>query len=43
MRKLIFEAKRGIFGEDGYIRISFFRWLWMFLEGGYVIRARKSK
>jgi len=40
MKRLIFEGSKGYFGEDGYVQISFWRWLWMLLDGRYVIRSR---
>jgi hypothetical protein len=35
---MIFEIKRGIFGQYGWKQINFFQWLWM--SGEYVCRIR---
>ena len=48
MKKLIFEAAESSFFKSqwvkkdypSWIRISFWRWLWMALDGGWVIKAR---
>ena len=38
---LIFEAKSGVFGEYGWKRISFWKWLIMFPD--YVTRSRARR
>jgi len=43
MKKLIFEASLGYFGEHGYVKISFWKWLYMVFESGYVLRIRRIK
>ena len=43
MKKLIFEAHESIIlkgKKASWIRISFWRWLWMVIDGGWVIRTR---
>ena len=38
---IVFEAKSGVFGEYGWKRISFWRWLIMFPD--YVTRSRARR
>jgi len=38
---MIFEVSKGWFGEKGWQRISFWRWLWM--RGEYVTRVRYTE
>lgn len=45
MKKLIFEASKGYFGECGYVRMGFWRWLFMLIWGWleadpFVLRKR---
>jgi hypothetical protein len=39
MKKRIYEISKGWFGEHGWQRISFWRWLWM--RDQYVTRVRQ--
>lgn len=40
--KIIFEGKRGIFGEKGWERVSFWTWLKL-VDGRYTQRVRMQK
>ena len=51
MKKLIFEAAEDSFFKSqwikkeysSWVRIGFWRWLWMALDGGWVIRSQWRK
>ena len=38
--KIGFAASKGHWGEHGMVRISFWKWLWLVLDGGYVTKVR---
>jgi len=40
MRKPSFEASLGVFGDDGWKRVYFRRWLPLWVSGLYVVRVR---
>lgn len=40
MKRPLFFSKKGYWGEDGYVRISFCRYLWETINNEYVLKVR---